>query len=38
MAEYLVEAKNLCKYFRVDRKRMLKAVDDVSFELKKGEV
>ena len=37
MAEYLVEAKNLCKYFKVDRKRMLKAVDDVSLGIRKGE-
>ena len=37
MAEYLVEAKNLCKYFRVDRKRMLKAVDDVTLSIRKGE-
>ena len=37
MAEYLVEAKNLCKYFKVDRKRMLKAVDNVSLGIRKGE-
>ncbi len=37
MAEYLVEAKNLCKYFKVDRKRMLKAVDDVTLSIRKGE-
>ena len=37
MAEYLVEAKNLCKYFKVDRKRMLKAVDNVSLAIRKGE-
>ena len=37
MAEYLVEAKNLCKYFKVDRKRMLKAVDNVSLYIRKGE-
>ncbi len=37
MAEYLVEAKNLCKYFKVDRKRMLKAVDNVSLFIRKGE-
>ena len=37
MGEYLVEAKNLCKYFRVDRKRELKAVDNVSLFIRKGE-
>jgi len=37
MAEYLVEAKNLCKYFKVDRKRVLKAVDNVSLTIRKGE-
>ena len=37
MAEYLVEAKNLCKYFNVDRKRVLKAVDDVTLSIRKGE-
>jgi len=37
MSEYLVEAKNLCKYFQVDRKRQLKAVDNVSLFIRKGE-
>jgi len=37
MSEYLVEAKNLCKYFKVDRKRVLKAVDDVTLSIRKGE-
>ena len=37
MSEYLVEAKNLCKYFKVDRNRMLKAVDDVTLSIRKGE-
>ena len=37
MSEYLVEAKNLCKYFRVDRKRTLKAVDGVNIAIRKGE-
>ena len=37
MGEYLVEAKNLCKYFKVDRKRMLKAVDGVNISIRKGE-
>lgn len=34
----ILEVKNLKKYFRVGRKRILKAVDDVSFSVKKGEV
>ena len=37
MSEYLIEAKNLCKYFRVDRKRTLKAVDGVNIAIRKGE-
>ena len=37
MGEYLVEAKNLCKYFKVDRKRVLKAVDGVNISIRKGE-
>ncbi len=37
MGEYLVEAKNLCKYFRVDRKRTLKAVDHVDIAIRRGE-
>ena len=37
MSEYLVEAKNLCKYFKVDRKRVLKAVDNVNISIRKGE-
>jgi len=37
MSEYLVEAKNLCKYVKVDRKRVLKAVDDVTLSIRKGE-
>ncbi|WP_286907746.1 ABC transporter ATP-binding protein [Clostridium sp. UBA1652] len=32
-----VEVKNLKKYFEVGRKATLKAVDDVSFQIKKGE-
>ena len=38
MSEYLIEAKNLCKYFRVDRKRTLKAVDGVNIAIRKGEI
>lgn len=33
----LVEVKNLKKYFRVGRNSVLKAVDDVSFFIRKGE-
>lgn len=33
----LVEVKNLKKYFKVGRKQILKAVDDVSFNINKGE-
>lgn len=33
-----LETKNLRKYFRVGRNRILKAVDDVSFTVMKGEV
>lgn len=36
-SEYMVEVKNLCKYFPAGRKRTLKAVDGVSFYIKKGE-
>ena len=36
--QYLVEANDLCKYFRISRGRVLKAVDQVSFRIKKGEV
>ena len=35
--EVLVEVKNLKKYFNLGNGRILKAVDDVSFNLKKGE-
>ncbi len=35
--ENLIEVSNLCKYFNVGRKATLKAVDDVSFTIKKGE-
>lgn len=33
----LVQVKNLCKYFQISRKETLKAVDDVSFDIYKGE-
>lgn len=35
--EPLVQVKNLCKYFQVSRTGTLKAVDDVSFDIQKGE-
>lgn len=37
MAEYIIEVENLCKYFKTGKKQILKAVDDVSLKLKKGE-
>ena len=37
MSEYMVEVKNLCKYFPAGRKRTLKAVDNVSFCIRPGE-
>ncbi len=37
MGEYIVEAKNLCKYFRAGKNQTLKAVDGVNIQLKKGE-
>ena len=33
----LVQVKHLCKYFKVGRHAELKAVDDVSFDIYKGE-
>ena len=33
----VLEVKNLCKYYSVKRKGLLKAVDDVSFSIQKGE-
>src|SRR3712207_9550374 len=37
MAQEFIEVKNLKKYFKVGPKAILKAVDDVSFTIKKGE-
>lgn len=37
MSETLYEVKNLKKYFDVGNRKILKAVDDVSFRIKKGE-
>lgn len=33
-----IEIKNLKKYFPMSKKRMLKAVDDVTIDIKKGEI
>lgn len=33
----LIQVKNLCKYFQVSRHATLKAVDDVTFDIYKGE-
>jgi len=38
MNQNLVEAKALCKYFPLSRKRLLKAVDGVSLNIEKGKV
>ena len=37
MGEYIVEAKNLCKYFKAGKNQTLKAVDGVNIRLKMGE-
>jgi len=37
MSEYIIEAQNLCKYFKVGKNQVLKAVDGVNIRLKKGE-
>ncbi|MDQ0481046.1 ATP-binding cassette domain-containing protein, partial [Hathewaya limosa] len=37
MAQEFIEVKNLKKYFKVGPKAILKAVDDVSFTIRKGE-
>lgn len=37
MSENLIEVKNLKKYFKISRHDILKAVDNVSFYIKKGE-
>ncbi len=34
----LIEAKDLCKYFKFSKDRILKAVDNVNFRIRKGEV
>ena len=35
--EKLMEVRNLCKYFDVGKGRKLKAVDNVTFDIYKGE-
>lgn len=37
MSEYIIETQNLCKYFKVGKHQILKAVDGVNIRLKKGE-
>ncbi|MCI9616225.1 MAG: ATP-binding cassette domain-containing protein [Dorea sp.] len=37
MGEYIVEAQNLCKFFKAGKNQTLKAVDGVNIRLKKGE-
>lgn len=37
MSEYIIEAQNLCKYFKAGKNQILKAVDGVNIKLKKGE-
>lgn len=37
MGEYIVEAKNLCKYFKAGKNQTLKAMDGVNIRLEKGE-
>jgi len=37
MAKNILEVNNLSKYFRAGKKKVLKAVDDVSFAIEKGE-
>lgn len=36
-SKVLLEVKNLCKYFNIGKKGILKAVDDVSFSIRQGE-
>ncbi|MBO4356444.1 MAG: ABC transporter ATP-binding protein, partial [Clostridia bacterium] len=36
--DILLRVENLCQYFKIDRKHTTKAVDDISFDIKKGEV
>ncbi|MGL4849146.1 MAG: ABC transporter ATP-binding protein [Clostridium sp.] len=36
--EVLLSIKNLKQYFKIDKKKIVKAIDDVSFDIYKGEV
>ena len=36
--DVLLKVEHLCQYFKMSPGRELKAVDDVSFDIKKGEV
>lgn len=38
MPEPILEVKNLKKYFHISKKQVLKAVDDVSFSIKRGKI
>ncbi|NLL37811.1 MAG: ABC transporter ATP-binding protein [Fretibacterium sp.] len=38
MTKPLLKVERLCRYFRLDRTRVLRAVDDVSFEIARGEI
>ena len=37
-AEILLRVEHLCQYFKLGAGQELRAVDDVSFEIRKGEV
>lgn len=37
MAEAILQVKNLHKHFPIDRKQVVKSVDDISFEVRQGE-
>lgn len=37
MTDNIIEVKNLCKYFKAGRKNTLKAVDNVTISIKRGE-
>ena len=37
-AEYIIEAKHLKQYFKINRRLTIKAVDDVSFAIRRGEI
>ena len=37
-SEYIIEARHLKQYFKISRRLTIKAVDDVSFGIRKGEI